>query len=232
MRPCEDCGAANPERATFCGQCHRPFHAVHRVEGGARPVVPPTDPASPAPDSVAPDPVAPTAGGTGAASPDETRSGRSGRFRVEQGAVAWTCGVCDAENDLDVFTCTVCGSRMDTEVPPAGPAVSRTTLRRLEMLVPGVGHMRGGAVGMGIARIGMVVVWAIGAMVLASGGAAGLRSSVPLLLGIAGIWATGPGDLSAHLDGRPPRLDAGRFMYLVLGVTVAVILVGGLSAVL
>jgi hypothetical protein len=99
--------------------------------------------------------------------------------------------------------------------------------RRAEVLIPGLGHIRAGQGGMGISRLAITAIWLLGYVALALGG--GALAGLPLLIGIAILWVTGPGDLDAARAGRPPRLDPQRFMYLVIAVTVGVIVAGGVS---
>lgn len=245
---CPSCQATNPDSATFCGQCYEKF----TVASEESPPLPRREPAPEGmPDGDGPPPV-PTvpdwlvlsdgdlAGDTGHAheavptptAPKGSGSATVGRFRAQDGSLNWTCGVCGEANAMDVFTCTVCGSKMDAEEPDETPAVSWAAARRIEMLAPGVGHIQVGSTGMGIARAGMVVFWAIGALLLSGGGSSGILAAVPFLIGILVVWATGPGDLEAVHLGRQPRLDARRFMFLVIGVLVGVIVVGGIGVAL
>lgn len=244
---CPSCNATNPDTATFCGQCYEKFSAPE-PEPGALPTrevdpsasVDPAPLATPVPDWLvlsdsADLPLAQPADDTAGEERDAPAGSGSaviGRFRAEDGSLGWTCGVCGEANPLEEFTCSVCGSRMDAEEPDEGPKVAWETARRIEMLAPGIGHIQAGVTGMGIARTGMVVFWAIGALALSGGGASGLVTAVPFLLGIAAVWITGPGDLEAARMGRPPRLDARKFMYLVIGVLVGVIVLGGIGVAL
>lgn len=240
---CPSCMATNPDSASFCGQCYTRFDQQdvaqpqpEQAEPDAAqpdrsPGIPDLDElpwlvtgaaASPADTTPAPDPAAPESGRVTAT---------AGRFHVHEGGAGWTCGVCGEPNALTAFTCSVCGARMDAEEAPARLSPDEwDRVRRTEALAPGVGHIRAGSPGAGIARLGMVLLWFLGTVLLATGGTTGIIASLPMVLGILIIWATGPGDLTALQRGRDPRLDARRFMYLVIGVTVAVIVVGGIGA--
>ncbi|WP_370328208.1 zinc ribbon domain-containing protein [Euzebya sp.] len=211
---CPSCGATNPEGARFCGQCYEVFDAPRREDPD------PAQPGRPEPDE--PGPASPTA-------PSTARPVAVGRFASVDGEMVWRCAVCDTTNPSTTFSCDVCGARMDAE-EGAGPDVDWAAARRRELLLPGLGHLAAGQAGMGAARMGIAALWLLGAFALALGGTAGLLAATPLVVGMSTIWVTGPGDLDAARAGRPPRLDARRFMYLVIGVTVGVIVLGGLGA--
>lgn len=197
---CPTCNATNPDGAAFCGLCLRRFADV--VPASA--VAPGSSPAGPARAEV-------------------------GRFTAEDGELRWTCAVCGTQHPLGVFTCRTCGARIDVETPdPHAAPVDLDRARRLEAVVPGLGHLRTGHTGMGGARAGITAIWLAGSLLLAGGGISGLLTALPLVVGLAVIWVTGPGDVRAARLGRSPRLDARRFMYLVLGATTCVILAGGL----
>ncbi|CAN5360155.1 hypothetical protein BH23ACT9_BH23ACT9_16110 [soil metagenome] len=142
--------------------------------------------------------------------------------------------MCESTHPVGVFVCGVCGARMDAEAPdPDASPVDWEGAKRLEAVVPGLGHLRTGHGGMGASRLGIAVVWVLGSLLLASGGGpSGLLTAAPLLIGLAVVWATGPGDLDAARAGRPPRLDARRFMYVVIAATTGVIVAGGLAVLL
>lgn len=225
---CPRCDATNPDTATFCGQCYDRFETpdpdpapadatTTGDEGGAQFRTPVDDTA------VVP-PRAHSGGGEVVA---------VGRFTLTGEGLTWRCAFCDTSHPAGEFVCTVCGAKMDDEAgATATAAVDWDRARRLELLAPGLGHLRAGQGGMGAARGGILIVWLLGTVLLVTGGLSGLLTAVPLLLGIAVVWATGPGDLDAARRGVTPRLDARRFMYLVIGVTTAVIIMGGLAVIL
>lgn len=80
---------------------------------------------------------------------------------------------------------------------------------------------------MGVARAGITLLWLLSLVVLWFGGTAGRIAGVPLVVGIITVWVTGPIDVGAAPAGRTPWLDARRFALLVLGVTMGVIVLGG-----
>lgn len=217
---CPNCHATNPESATFCGQCFQRFGTETPPDAPALPTR--GAPAGTAPSEWEPAPQSPL---------ESSAEATSGRFKVAGDRVSWTCAVCGEDNEVGVFSCAVCGSRMDAE--QAGEeAVDWEEARRVELLAPGLGHYRAGAHGMGIARLTMVLLWLVGAVLLALGGLLGLVTAIPLVLGVVIIWATGPGDLRALRAGRAGTLDARRFMYLVVGVLIGVIVIGGIGVAL
>ena len=235
---CPSCLATNSDTATFCGQCYTRFDQPPAAE----PVrsAPDLDevpwlvtgaPTDAAPSDTTPSDTAPSDAAQPETVPATGATATAGRFHFDDGRAGWTCGVCGEPNELTAFTCDVCGARMDAEEPPVRLSPEEwDRARRAEALAPGVGHLRTGSPGSGIARLGMVLLWFLGTVLLATGGTGGIIASVPMVVGILVIWATGPGDLTALQRGRSPRLDARRFMYLVIGVTVAVIVVGGIGA--
>lgn len=215
---CPGCGATNTDTATFCGQCYERFDIapVAADVGGAAETVAAVD-----------------SGEAPAARSDPAHPVAVGRFAAAEGGLTWRCALCDTSHSFGVFVCTVCGAKMDVEAREGSDEpVDYDSARRLEAAVPGLGHLRTGHTGIGAARGGIVVVWLLGSLVLASGGASGLLTALPMVLGMIVIWASGPADLEAARHGRPPRLDARRFMYLVIGVTTGVIIAGGLAVIL
>lgn len=205
---CPHCQASNPDTAVFCGQCFERFDTA-----AAEPEAAPAGTDRPQP------------GGAGAG------TAVAGRFSAVDGALTWRCALCDATNDLSAFSCSVCGAKMDAETDAAA-VVDWPAARRAESLMPGLGHLRVGLTGMGVARTGTVGLWLVLVLLLSLSGGAGLVTALPLLIGIAAIWVTGPGDLDAARTGRRPRLDARGFMYLVTGVILGVIVAGGVSLIL
>lgn len=237
---CPSCHATNPDSATFCGQCYQRFDVVAPSDplldtlGGPPPAGEPwTGMANPGPRT----PDTTTAEHATADHPTTAHATGQpvavGRFIADDEGLMWRCALCETRQPIGVFTCTVCGAKMDAEAPDAAAnPVDLEAARRLEAVVPGLGHLRTGHSGMGVARSGIVAVWVLGALALATGGPSGLLTAAPLVAGMAVIWATGPGDLGAAHEDRAPRLDARRFMYLVIGVTTGVIVAGGLAVLL
>lgn len=239
---CPSCQATNPDTAAFCGQCYERFEAQpvavadpHELPDwlavGAP--APPAD--ADGPPGTPGTPGTPTAGEEprpdGAGTPAERREAAAGRFRSDGVQARWTCVVCGEENSMEDFSCTVCGSRMDAEADPTA-GVDWVAARRLELMAPGLGHLRAGQGGMGVARTTLVVLWSLGALALVLSGTAGVLAALPLVIGIVAIWVTGPSDLDALRVGRQPRLGGRTFLYLVIGVTIGVITLGGLGAAL
>lgn len=156
---CPGCGAANPDTATFCGQCYDRFDADADADA---PADAPASAAWAATSSVAPpasasdaraaeepaDVGSPTDGGA-----PPLRPVAVGRFAAAAEGLSWRCcALCETSHPLGVFVCTVCGAKMDAEAADAadGP-VDWARARRLEAAVPGLGHLGTGHSGMGAA---------------------------------------------------------------------------------
>lgn len=256
---CPHCNATNTDTATFCGQCYERFPGPEAAAPGHAVEPPAVEPPAVGPSAVERPASRPDAAddqldgllgadlgpSTGPPGQDgttrPTEAGRPspehpvavGRFVADDGGLSWRCAICETTHPVGVFVCTVCGAKMDAEsTAGSGPPVDLEHARRLEAIVPGLGHLRTGHTGMGAARIGIVAIWLLGSLVLASGGPSGLLTALPMVVGMAVVWGTGPGDLAAAAGGRPTRLDARRFMYLVIGVTTGVIIAGGLVVIL
>ena len=229
---CPRCHASNPETATFCGQCYERFVPAPGAPLTADPLRGAVDAQTPGPQAAGTQAADTQTSGPQAA---ETQPGAAvavGRFEASDGGLTWRCGICDSTHPVGVFTCGVCGAKMDAEVREGTGPVDLEQAKRLEAMAPGRGHLRSGHTGMGAARSGIVLVWLALSLVLASGGLVGLLTALPLVVGLVAIWVTGPGDLAAVAAGRAPRLDARRFMYLVIGATTGVIVAGGLAVIL
>lgn len=223
---CPSCGATNPDSAAFCGQCHDRFTPMGVASA----------PAAPTPPAVPPGEGADVpwlaqidAGAPPQASPAGEGRATVGRFSADGGHLTWTCATCATPHPFGVFTCPACGTRMDAEATSTGEVVDWSQARRLEAVVPGLGHLRSGHTGMGAARSAIAATWLVGSLLLAGEGVSGLLTASPLVLGMVVIWVTGPADLDAAAKGRAPRLDARRFMYLVVAATVGVIVAGGMT---
>lgn len=244
MTRCPACGATNPDSASFCGQCLTRFEAAAPTPaaapagtatsartpwaGGAEPPLPVFD------DDLQPQVaagVAAAAGAHGGAAPAERRPAEVGRFSAGEGGVRWTCGVCGERNPVAEFTCEVCGSRMDASEDERAN-VDWDAARTRELMLPGLGLLHAGVGGGGGARVFLAVLWLLGALGLAFQGLGGLLGAFPLLVGLAVLWLVGPGDLQAAKDGREARLTPRRLLYLVAGVTMGVMLMGGLGSTL
>jgi hypothetical protein len=234
---CPTCNATNPETATFCGQCYERFPPAAAATSHTPPADhPPDETDGPAAPGAAPSgPDTPWHGSPGPAGARDAAAETAvavGRFALGEEGLTWRCGICETTNAADAFVCSICGARMDAEArDPSTSPVDRDRAIGLDRVLPGLGHLRSGQVGMGSARLGIVALWFLGALALLSGGPSGLLTALPLLIGMAVVWITGPADLAAALDGRTPRLDARRFMYVVIGVTTGVIVAGGLAVI-
>lgn len=201
MSRCPACGATNPPNADWCGQC---FTSLVVAETPARP--------APAPRAVVTLPT-PTGsardlGGTG--------------FRQRDGRLEWECVTCGTYQDMDLSVCAVCetpfGARMADSLSAHSPAEHHSARMRSAVL-PGLGHLRLGEAGTGIARMVLFVVWVLGGVALAVSGRGGLLAAVPLLLGAGVVHALSMLDLSRLRAGEPPLLAGRTLLVLVVVVT-------------
>lgn len=151
---------------------------------------------------------------------------------------------CPSCNAINVETAAFCGQCHRSFDQSAGPLASTpirprhhtdpgdphewARARTLERIAPGLGHLRTSQPAMGVARAGITSLWLLTVVILWFGGTAGRLSSIPLIAGVMVVWITGPADVASGRTGKPPWLDLHRFVYLVIGATAAVILVGGL----
>jgi hypothetical protein len=93
----------------------------------------------------------------------------------------------------------------------------------LTALLPGLGHLRAGRVGTGLARVVVASAWLLGAVVLAVGArrtSATPVAAVPLLLGAGAVWAASLRDVRRLGSGEGRELlDARGLLWLVAAVT-------------
>lgn len=146
--------------------------------------------------------------------------------REHEGEVQWRCRICDGWTPLEEPACRRCGAArtgfgVDAPAPVGAQEVDR--LVALTILLPGLGHMRAGRAGTGVARAVVALAWLIGAVALGVGavrsGAAPV-AAVPLLLGAVAVWVASVRDVRVLADdGRRELLDARGLLWLVAGVT-------------
>jgi hypothetical protein len=213
---CDACGARNPASASWCSQCFTPVASGEASPPAVDdPAVRPVPPQAP--------PRAPRTEGD----PSPPRPATSDRdVRERDGEVEWRCAVCEGWSTLEAPACRRCGApRSGFGVDAPGP-VEGEELRRLVVLtalLPGLGHLRAGRVGTGVARAVVAVAWLSGAVVLGLGA---LRASsapvaaAPLLLGAAVVWVASLRDVRRLAGGEGRELlDARGLLWLVAAVT-------------
>jgi hypothetical protein len=223
---CPDCGARNAERAPWCTQCYQPLTGPRQHD--------PATPAGPLPGAregsasaaapSSPGGAVPAVGQHSAPGPQAARhEGRDVR-QDEHGRVEWRCGTCEAWSPLERPTCVVCGGarRGFGEDEPAEPLDERR-LVLLTSLLPGLGHLRTGRVGSGVARALFAVGWLLGGLLLlvaAVRAGSGVWAAVPLLAGGAAVWVLSILDArSLARGGQRERLDGRTLLWLMVGVT-------------
>jgi hypothetical protein len=220
---CDACGARNPASASWCSQCFGPLGGggTSPPTVGGPPTLAPGPPTGTTPEGPAPSrppPVPPPAA--------SDRDARERDVRERDGEVEWRCAVCEGWSPLEVPACRRCGAPrtgfgVDAPGPPAGEELGRLVL--LTALLPGLGHLRAGRVGTGVARAVVTVAWLLGAVALGLGA---LRTSsapvaaVPLLLGAAVVWVASLRDVRRLGSGEGRELlDARGLLWLVAAVT-------------
>lgn len=239
---CPDCGAHNPDAARWCGQCLTALAAPEATGGSpdpegrgtatggasARPA------AHAAPDDAGRD--GPDGGRsvTGAPTrpPSEASDARTGAptagrdIRERDGEVEWRCPTCDGWSPLGAASCARCGAARTGFGEDAAPSVSPEDGDQLvawSLLLPGLGHVRAGRTGSGLARAVVALAWLLGGLALGIGalrvGSTPL-AALPLLLGAAAVWVATALDVRALVQGRARELlDARGLLWLVAGVT-------------
>jgi ribosomal protein L40E len=210
MRRCPSCGATNAATATWCGQC---FAELDRPDASDRPE-----------SSDAPAAAAPTADPVGATTDPASQAG-AGMRRTADG-LEWSCVACETYNPMERSTCQVCGTSFTARFADAeGPRdVDWGAARLRSALLPGLGHSAAGRAAQGAGRAVLFVVWLLGGItVVAGAGSRGLLIGAPLLLGAAAVHALTLHDIAALEHGRRELLAGRTLLWLVVGVTLALI---------
>ncbi|MFU8841314.1 MAG: hypothetical protein ACNA8R_11425 [Nitriliruptoraceae bacterium] len=226
---CPACGARNGERATWCSQCFTVLDGPPPGPAGAAPSGPAGAVPPPPPPAAAVDTPAATSGGKpGGGGPPE----RDVRVRDDQ--VEWRCTVCGGWSSLLEEACLGCGARRLGFTPaevaaPSVPRVGVTVSLLASALLPGLGHLLRGVLGLGLAVLLLWLLWAGGA--LASRGGAAPLTAV-LVLAAALLWAVSLLDLQRRTTDAEPVLTGRLLAWGTVGVTGLLVLAaigGGLS---
>jgi len=215
---CDNCGARNPEGATWCTQCYASFAADE-------PVMPEAGEGA-APESPSIDGAADTSDSTSAAT-DEPRGVpvEVGDVRDVDGVVEWRCRTCASWVALELASCEVCGAARAGFGDAPRPEVAAAQLDRSKVLAggaafPGVGHLLAGRTGSGVTRLVLGVLWFLGGIWwLATTGVSGGAPGVILILGALVLWVASYLDVQSLLDGRDERFGVRGLLWLVVGVT-------------
>jgi hypothetical protein len=207
-RRCAACGALVTTDAEWCGQCYAPLGE-------------PTSPATASPAAVL---------------PRTSTSAASSRFaRAEDGAgapTAWRCPTCEAENDLGVNACRLCGRPFgslfdDPAIAP--PHVAPASAAAWSLLMPGLGHWIAGRRADAVARFALAA-WIGGMLVLlvASRGADGFGSVGPLVLlfgmAAAALWTEAAVDAGRVASGLRPMISSRMLLWAcvaLIGLSIA-----------
>lgn len=212
MRRCESCGAANAATATWCGQC---FAELDRADASSS-----DEPGAPA--GAGPDPAALHAPAAGT---DQVEGASAGMRRTADG-LEWACVACETYNPIERSTCQVCGTSFTARFADAEGRsdVDWRAARLRSALLPGLGHIAAGRAAQGAGRAVLFVVWLLGGVIVVAGaGSRGLLIGAPLLLGAAVVYALTLHDIAALERGRRELLAGRTLLWLVVGVTLALI---------
>lgn len=218
---CASCDARNPANAAWCTQCFAPFGRGQLDD--APPSVPRGTPPGPGGQGTPP-----------AVAPDASSTGRARDVRERDGEVEWRCATCDGWVALAAPACAVCGTPRSGFTPGEHEVRSEVPAARAvaaSIVLPGSGHLMLGAVGTGLARAGLAVLWLGGALMLLWGqGGGGL--AVVLLLGAATLWGASAWDAAQLARGAGDEVLGGRRLgVLVLAVTLVLVAAVAVTAV-
>ncbi len=216
------CHARNAEDAAWCTQCFERFAPASpgpaAGDGTARTGHP--DPPSAGPPS-------PPAEGTGAEAAEAGSTGRD--VRVTGAAVEWRCSTCGAWSPLESAACVGCASPRVGFGPVSAPdraggqgGVGLGGALVASTLLPGLGHLLRGAVGTGLGRLLLWVLWGGGGLALVATGGLSAAALVLLLAALA-LWAVTLIDLQRAVEGRPPIATARVLAWSVVVVTLLLV---------
>jgi hypothetical protein len=199
--------------AMWCGQCHLDFRRRRRV---------PTPPAPPRPDVVA----------AARAEGNEAFSVWVGQPAVKEAdlpsAGAWPCPACGFQNAMSLDACGICATpfaKLFEEKKHHQAPVIPSQAAVASLFFPGLGHIRCGRLGEGIARA-VLFVWALGTAVLLTAthppsGAGPLRAVAGLFFtAAAAVYVFSAVDSARVADGQPPVLSPKVLLYGSAGLVV------------
>ncbi len=232
---CPNCAARNAEAAAWCTQCYQPF----TPPGGPDSVeVPPTEGGADAPPArragtASPPPVPEPPGADVAPGADAGADAAERDVRVRGEVVEWRCAACEGWTPLEAPSCATCASPRAGFGPAStrsvqDPSVALGPALAASALLPGLGHLLRGAVGTGLGRAVLWLLWAGGGLALARSAGLG-TGAVVLLLAAVVLWAVSLVDLQRHAAGAPPLATPRVLAWSVVGVTLLLVsvLLGG-----
>jgi hypothetical protein len=215
---CPGCAARNAEDAAWCTQC---FASLTRLTGARETGVPALEERIPA--------VSAAVASDGAVDPTPVTPHD---VRERDGEVEWRCRGCERWSRLAIATCGTCGTGrtgFGEDRDPGRRVVGVGTAVTASLLLPGLGHLLAGAVGSGLARAVLWVVWA-GAGLGDLRGARGSLAAVSLaavslaavsLVGALVLWAASAIDAASLAGGTGRQLLEGRRMVALVAVVTA-----------
>lgn len=197
VRACPECGATNPAKADWCGQCYEAF------EGDASEMA-----------LVAAEPVAASAELVAPRHEDEGHGGAS-----------WVCRLCERPNPVEESVCESCGvSIFDSLTPPDATQQEPQVVFRRGLLVPGLGYASVGQAAFGFVAGVLSVAGLVSGLAMVFTGL--LLGVIPILVAAA-IWMASALDAARVAAGHVPTLTprmlsiAGGIVAIVLMITIA-----------
>lgn len=230
METCRSCGARNAASAWWCTQCYTPLDESRVADRPER------DPAPPAGGRQA------AAGDTDAAADPGDTGGDPARhdadtdgrdIRERDGEVEWRCGLCGSWQPLGRSHCATCGTErtgFGYHPRPQRRSAPSVTALAAGVVLPGLGHLLLGAVGAGIARLVLWVVWLGGGIWLLLEPASRNVGGV-LVAGAVALWGASLVGVARLASGEPDPVGT-RLLALGVGAVMLVTVVLALAAIL
>lgn len=220
---CSACGARNTHDAAWCTQC---FEVLRQAADGEEP----TSAAGQQGSVEAPDGAAAVPGEPDRTAPavPEPAAAQDRAVRVDGDLVEWRCATCDGWNPLEADSCGGCGGPRAGFGPEPGradrsrPEAPLATTLVASALLPGLGHLLGGATGSGAGRLLLWLLWGGGGVGLLLTAGAGLAAAV-LLSAAAVLWAISLVDLHRAAAGDAPIATGRVLAWAVVGVTLLLV---------
>lgn len=224
---CPNCGALNPDAASWCSLCFQRFDDKNEQQ----------DPAPPAEQETIGEvhPVSPEApvdflGATAIPSIDladplgeQTTTVRRGLVKEGEEVVGWLCPKCEHRNVMETNVCVVCGTSLfsvfQPETPPKEFAAKNPAVAAALSIIPGAGHLYLDRIGEAVARLSLAFWW-MGAVV-------GLRTSgalaiLRIVFALASVALVGLSAYDAYRQASDPNvrpaLSRKVMLYATLGL--------------
>jgi hypothetical protein len=213
---CPSCRARNVDQAAWCTQCFGSLTEPTTWSDAVPEPVPADAPAAAGPTVHGPPPALVVAS-------SRTSSSTQPDIRERAGEVEWRCRTCGDWTPLATSLCARCGTRRHGFGADSDAASERNigfgAAVGSSLVCPGLGHLLAGAVGSGLARLLLWVLWAgagLGSLGGARGG--GRASAVILLVGAGVLWVTTVVDAASVASGTSRQLLEGRRLAVLVGV--------------